>query len=129
MPFRRSIQPAAFGRRFGKHCDRRASGWHSPVDATRSGGPIWNKRLREFIPSAQGLEKEVQEFAAVLECTQLSFLPAEWQEKVAQDGGRAHLQERMVAIRQLLEGNVIKATFPECEANRSPMAKDFPSKC
>lgn len=59
--------------------------------------------LTEFIPSAQGLEKEVQELAAVLECTQRSFLPPEWQEKVAQPGGRAHLQERMVAIRQLLE--------------------------
>jgi ATP-dependent 26S proteasome regulatory subunit len=59
--------------------------------------------LAEFIPSAQGLEKEVQELAAVLECTQLSFLPPEWQEKVAQPGGRAHLQERMVAIRQLIE--------------------------
>jgi SpoVK/Ycf46/Vps4 family AAA+-type ATPase len=59
--------------------------------------------LIEFIPSAQGLEKEVQELAAVLECTQRSFLPPEWQEKVAQPGGRAHLQERMVAIRQLLE--------------------------
>ena len=29
----------------------------------------------EFIPSAQGLEKEAQELAAVLECTQLVFLP------------------------------------------------------
>ena len=42
--------------------------------------------LSEFIPSAQGLEKELQELAAVLECTQRSFLPAEWQEKVAQAG-------------------------------------------
>ena len=41
--------------------------------------------------------------AAVLECTQMSFLPPEWQEKVAQPDGRAHLQERMVAIRQLLK--------------------------
>jgi AAA+ superfamily predicted ATPase len=59
--------------------------------------------LTEFIPSAQGLEKEVQELSAVLECTQRSFLPAEWQEKIAQPNGRSHLQERMVAIRQLLE--------------------------
>ena len=59
--------------------------------------------LTQFIPSAQGLEKELQELAAVLECTQLSFLPTEWQEKIAQPGGRTHLQERMVAIRQLLE--------------------------
>src|SRR5262249_12351455 len=31
----------------------------------------------DFIPSAQGLEKEKQELAAVLECTSLSFLPNE----------------------------------------------------
>ena len=59
--------------------------------------------LSQFIPSAQGLEKELQEIAAVLECTQMSFLPAEWQTKVAQADGRTHLQERMVAIRQLLK--------------------------
>ncbi|MDX1962154.1 MAG: AAA family ATPase [Pirellulales bacterium] len=59
--------------------------------------------LAEFIPSAQGLEKELQEIAAVLECTQMSFLPPEWQERVKQPNGRSQLQERMVAIRQLLE--------------------------
>jgi ATP-dependent 26S proteasome regulatory subunit len=58
--------------------------------------------LAEFIPSAQGLEKELQESAAVLECTQMSFLPASWRERVSQPGGRTALQERMVAIRQLL---------------------------
>jgi SpoVK/Ycf46/Vps4 family AAA+-type ATPase len=58
--------------------------------------------LAEFIPSAQGLEKEMQEIAAVLECTHTSFLPHEWRERVLKDGGRAALQERMVAIRQLL---------------------------
>jgi AAA+ superfamily predicted ATPase len=59
--------------------------------------------LEEFIPSVQGLEKELQELAAVLECTQMRFLPAEWQEKVKAPQGRSHLQERMVAIRQLIE--------------------------
>jgi SpoVK/Ycf46/Vps4 family AAA+-type ATPase len=59
--------------------------------------------LQEFIPSAQGLEKELQEIAAVLECTQRSFLPPEWQQKVDPPGGRSQLQERMVAIRQLIE--------------------------
>ena len=39
----------------------------------------------------------------MLECTQLSFLPPEWREKVTQPEGRARLQERMVAIRQLIE--------------------------
>jgi AAA+ superfamily predicted ATPase len=61
------------------------------------------KAFREFIPSAQGLEKEMQELAAVLECTQLSFLPMIWQERVSQPNGRAAIQERYVAIRQLLK--------------------------
>jgi hypothetical protein len=61
------------------------------------------KALNEFIPSAQGLEKEMQELAAVLECTQQSFLPQRWQEKLAQPDGRARLQERLVAIRQIVE--------------------------
>jgi AAA+ superfamily predicted ATPase len=59
--------------------------------------------LEDFIPSAQGLEKEKQELAAVLECTSMSFLPDEWRTRVAEPDGRAHLQERMAAIRRLLE--------------------------
>jgi SpoVK/Ycf46/Vps4 family AAA+-type ATPase len=62
-----------------------------------------DQALTEFIPSVQGLEKELQELAAVLECTQMRFLPAEWQEKVKAPEGRSRLQERMVAIRQLIE--------------------------
>jgi SpoVK/Ycf46/Vps4 family AAA+-type ATPase len=58
--------------------------------------------LHDFIPSAQGLEKELQELAAVLECTQLNFLPPDLREKVAQPGGRMQIQERFVALRQLL---------------------------
>jgi SpoVK/Ycf46/Vps4 family AAA+-type ATPase len=59
--------------------------------------------LSNFVPSAQGVEKEMQELAAVLECTQLNFLPSDWRAKVAQPAGRHQLQERLVAIRQLLE--------------------------
>ncbi|HTD88482.1 MAG TPA: AAA family ATPase, partial [Candidatus Binatia bacterium] len=59
--------------------------------------------LDEFIPSAQGLEKELQELAAVLECTERSFLPAVWRDRIAQPGARAKLQERLVALRQLIE--------------------------
>jgi SpoVK/Ycf46/Vps4 family AAA+-type ATPase len=57
----------------------------------------------DFIPSAQGLEKEKQELAAVLECTSLSFLPGEWRTRIAEPDGRTKLQERMAAIRRLLE--------------------------
>jgi AAA+ superfamily predicted ATPase len=57
----------------------------------------------EFIPSAQGLEKEMQELAAVLECTQMSFLPPHWRDKVSQPQGRSQLQERMMALKSLLK--------------------------
>jgi SpoVK/Ycf46/Vps4 family AAA+-type ATPase len=59
--------------------------------------------LEGFIPSAQGLEKEVQELVAVLECTDRAFLPRRWAELVAQPDGRQKIQERATAIRQILE--------------------------
>jgi AAA+ superfamily predicted ATPase len=59
--------------------------------------------MGDFVPSAQGLEREAQELAAVLECTQRSFLPERWKEKVAEPDGRVAIQERLVAIRQILE--------------------------
>ncbi|MEI6240701.1 MAG: AAA family ATPase [Planctomycetia bacterium] len=58
--------------------------------------------LDDFMPSAQGLEKEMQEIAAVLECTEKRFLPDRWREQVAKPGGRAHLQERLAAIREVV---------------------------
>ncbi len=59
--------------------------------------------LNDFIPSAQGLEKEKQELAAVLECTSISFLPDEWRARIAEPNGRTKIQERMAAIRRMLE--------------------------
>lgn len=59
--------------------------------------------LNEFIPSAQSLEKELQELAAVLECTERNFLPPAWRDRIAVPGARVKLQERLVALRQLIE--------------------------
>lgn len=59
--------------------------------------------FHEFIPSAQGLEKEMQELAAVLECTQLVFLPQMWREKVLAPEGRSQMQERLMALKSLLK--------------------------
>lgn len=50
------------------------------------------RALADFIPSAQGLEKQRQEICAVLECTDLSFLPQVWRERVAAPDGRVKLQ-------------------------------------
>jgi SpoVK/Ycf46/Vps4 family AAA+-type ATPase len=62
-----------------------------------------DRALGDFVPSAQSLERESQELAAVLECTQLSFLPERWRERVARPNGRVAIQERLVAIRQILD--------------------------
>ena len=40
--------------------------------------------LDDFMPSAQGLEKEMQEISAVLECTEKRFLPERWKQKVSE---------------------------------------------
>ena len=58
--------------------------------------------IDDFLPSAQGLEKEMQEIAAVLECTERRFLPPRWREEVAKPGGRSRLQERLAAIREVI---------------------------
>jgi len=56
-----------------------------------------------FIPSAQGLEKELQELVAVLECTDRAFLTSAWRDRLEQPHAATRFQERAVAIRQLLE--------------------------
>ena len=58
--------------------------------------------LDDFMPSAQGLEKEMQEIAAVLECTEKRFLPERWKETIGEPGGRSRLQERLAAIREVI---------------------------
>jgi AAA+ superfamily predicted ATPase len=58
--------------------------------------------LRDFLPSTQGMEKEMQEIAAVLECTEMAFLTAHWRKQVEQPDGRSRLQERFVSLQQKL---------------------------
>ena len=61
------------------------------------------KALGEFIPSAQGIEKDMQEAAAVLECTQLDFLTPEWRERLDASGGRGKLQQQFTQMRAMVE--------------------------
>lgn len=56
-----------------------------------------------FLPSTEGLEKELQETAAILECTDRQFLPREILEKMEHLGGRGKLQERLAALRRMVE--------------------------
>jgi AAA+ superfamily predicted ATPase len=60
--------------------------------------------LATFMPSTQTLEREAQELAAIIECTDVEFLPASKKDKMDKFGGREKLQERLTAIKQILEG-------------------------
>jgi SpoVK/Ycf46/Vps4 family AAA+-type ATPase len=59
--------------------------------------------LASFMPSTQTLEREAQELAAIIECTDSEFLPPTKRDKLDKMGGRDKLQERLTAIKQLLE--------------------------
>jgi hypothetical protein len=58
--------------------------------------------LDQFMPSTQGLEKELQETAAIIECTDREFLPKAIVDDLAKRGGRGALQERLTALKQLV---------------------------
>ncbi|MEO6526604.1 MAG: AAA family ATPase [Gemmatimonadaceae bacterium] len=60
--------------------------------------------VRDFVPSAQSLERELQELAAVIECTDRKFLPAAQRAKYDSDGGRARAQQRFAEVQALLGG-------------------------
>jgi len=59
--------------------------------------------LAGFMPSTQTLEREAQELAAIIECTDVEFLPPPKREKLDKLGGREKMQERLTAIKQILE--------------------------
>jgi AAA+ superfamily predicted ATPase len=58
--------------------------------------------LADFLPSLEGLEKEMQEIAAMLECTDAEFLPEAFRERVREPGGRERLQQRFLELRNHL---------------------------
>jgi AAA+ superfamily predicted ATPase len=60
--------------------------------------------LAGFMPSTQTLEREAQELAAIIECTDVEFLPPSKRDKLEKFGGREKLQERLTAIKQILDG-------------------------
>ncbi|MFK7765909.1 MAG: ATP-binding protein [Mariniblastus sp.] len=58
--------------------------------------------LDSFIPSAQGMEKDLQEMSAVLECTDRRFLTEHWRKVLAKPNGRSELQQKVAATQELL---------------------------
>jgi AAA+ superfamily predicted ATPase len=58
--------------------------------------------VTQFLPSTQGLERELQETAAIIECTDRQFLTAAVLKKIDGEGGRTALQSRLTALKQLV---------------------------
>ena len=59
--------------------------------------------VAQFMPSTQGMERELQEVAAIIECTDRQFLPAPILERMDKEGGRANFQTRLTALKQILK--------------------------
>ncbi len=59
--------------------------------------------LAQFMPSTENLERQLQETAAIIECTDRQFLPPHIIERLRAVGGRAKLQERLTALVQLVD--------------------------
>ena len=59
--------------------------------------------VAEFMPSTQSIERNLQETAAVIECTNRQFLPDHIREDLEKVGGRAKLQERLTALKRMVE--------------------------
>lgn len=60
------------------------------------------RELAGFLPSLEGLEKELQEIAAMLECTDAEFLPVAFRARVQEQGGRERLQHRFLELKGIL---------------------------
>jgi SpoVK/Ycf46/Vps4 family AAA+-type ATPase len=56
----------------------------------------------QFLPSTQGLERELQETAAILECTDSQFLPEAVRDQLKAEGARGKLQARLTALKQIV---------------------------
>ncbi|MEZ5401322.1 MAG: AAA family ATPase [Bryobacteraceae bacterium] len=57
----------------------------------------------DFLPSTENAEKELQELAAILECTDRQFLPSEIVRRVDEMGGRTKVEEKYAALRRMIE--------------------------
>ncbi len=80
--------------------------WRRSLLAGASG--VTADALREvvarFMPSTQGLERELQEVAAMIECTDREFLPDPVLQRMEKLGGRDALTQRLTALKQLMAG-------------------------
>jgi AAA+ superfamily predicted ATPase len=58
--------------------------------------------IAQFMPSTQGLEKQLQEAAAIIECTDREFLPPAIVAEVEKAGGRGAIQQRLTHLKEMV---------------------------
>jgi hypothetical protein len=63
---------------------------------------LLEQALADFMPSTQTLERELQEIAAIIECTDREFLIPAALDKLERWGGREGLQRRFNELAGLL---------------------------
>jgi AAA+ superfamily predicted ATPase len=73
------------------------------ADKDRITREVLEEVVGQFMPSTAGLEKELQETAAILECTDRQFLGPLARARVEEAGGREKLQERLTVLKRLVE--------------------------
>ena len=81
VPRDSAARPAVGRRHRGHGRPRVARRRCSPAPIT-SRARRWREVVAQFMPSTQGLERELQEIAAILECTDRQFLPPAILEKI-----------------------------------------------
>lgn len=64
---------------------------------------ILKQAVDQFMPSTQSLERKLQEIAAIIECTDRSFLPTHIVDRIQTAGGREALQKELTALKGLVE--------------------------
>ena len=74
----------------------------SLVNKELMGRAALERELTGFLPSIEGLEKEMQEIAALLECTDLEFLSVPLRAQMSEPGARERLQRRFLELRNNL---------------------------
>ncbi len=70
--------------------------------ATKVTAEAMREVVEQFMPSTQGLERELQEVAAIIECTDREFLPPPIIARMEKLGGRDALTQRLTAIKQII---------------------------
>ena len=94
----------------GNYPEPTSRGWWDVLGGARffparraSPGRAWRRSSLSSCRRRQGSEKELQETAAILECTDRQFLPSEVITRIDVDGGRQKLQERLTALKRLVD--------------------------